>query len=80
MAATRPKPVVLLILDGWGHREDPADNAIAQAELPHWRNLLAECPHTLFHTDARHLALPAGHLGKSELGHRNNDPGRLFCK
>ncbi len=39
----RPKPVVLLILDGWGHREDPADNALALAELPNWRQLLATC-------------------------------------
>src|SRR3546814_4316958 len=34
----RPKPVVLLILDGWGHRDDPADNALAQADLPNWRS------------------------------------------
>ena len=45
-ASPRPKPVVLLILDGWGHREDPTDNALAQAELPNWRRLLATAPHT----------------------------------
>ena len=77
MAATRPKPVVLLILDGWGHREDPADNAIAQAELPHWRNLLAECPHTLIHTEGRHVGLPDGQMGNSEVGHMNLGAGRI---
>ena len=40
-ANPRPKPVVLLILDGWGHRDDPTDNALAQADLPNWRRLLA---------------------------------------
>jgi 2,3-bisphosphoglycerate-independent phosphoglycerate mutase len=45
--APRPKPVVLLILDGWGHREDPTDNAVAQATLPNWRRLLKTCPNTL---------------------------------
>ena len=42
---TPPKPVLLLILDGWGEREEQADNAIAQACLPNWRGLLADCPH-----------------------------------
>src|SRR5690606_2977102 len=45
--AARPKPVVLLILDGWGHRDDPADNALAQARLPNWRRLWNDNPHTL---------------------------------
>ena len=40
----RPKPVVLLILDGWGHREETADNAVAQATLPNWRRLQATAP------------------------------------
>ncbi|WP_330970510.1 hypothetical protein, partial [Lysobacter sp. A3-1-A15] len=46
----RPRPVVLLILDGWGHREEPADNALAQAHLPNWHALLGQAPHTLIHT------------------------------
>ena len=40
----KAKPVVLLILDGWGYRAESEDNAIALAELPAWRRLLAECP------------------------------------
>ena len=58
-----PKPVVLLILDGWGHREETADNALALANLPNWRSLLASCPHTLIHTEGRYVGLPDGQMG-----------------
>ena len=75
---SRPKPVLLLILDGWGHREEAAaDNALAQAELPNWRRLLAECPHTLVHTEGRHVGLPEGQMGNSEVGHMNIGAGRI---
>ena len=73
----RPKPVVLLILDGWGHRDDPADNALAQAELPNWRRLWADSPHTLIHTEGRHVGLPDGQMGNSEVGHMNLGAGRI---
>lgn len=73
----RPKPVVLLILDGWGHREEPADNALAQATLPNWQRLLATCPHTLIHTEGRHVGLPDGQMGNSEVGHMNLGAGRI---
>ncbi len=76
-AAPRPKPVVLMILDGWGHRDDPADNALAQADLPNWRALLASCPHTLIHTEGRHVGLPDGQMGNSEVGHMNLGAGRI---
>ena len=76
-AAIRPKPVVLLILDGWGHREDPADNALALADLPNWRRLWAERPHTLIHTEGRHVGLPDGQMGNSEVGHMNLGAGRI---
>ena len=76
-ATAPPKPVVLLILDGWGHREDPADNALAQADLPNWRRLLATCPHTLVHTEGRHVGLPDGQMGNSEVGHMNLGAGRI---
>jgi 2,3-bisphosphoglycerate-independent phosphoglycerate mutase len=74
---SRPKPVLLLILDGWGHRDDPADNAIAQAQLPNWRRLLADCPHTLIHTSGLHVGLPDGQMGNSEVGHMNLGAGRI---
>ncbi|WDS34815.1 2,3-bisphosphoglycerate-independent phosphoglycerate mutase [Pseudoxanthomonas sp.] len=73
----RPKPVVLLILDGWGHREDPTDNAVAQATLPNWRRLLKTCPNTLIHTEGRHVGLPDGQMGNSEVGHMNLGAGRV---
>ncbi len=75
--AIRPKPVVLLILDGWGYREDPADNALALADLPNWNRLWAQRPHTLIHTEGRHVGLPDGQMGNSEVGHMNLGAGRI---
>lgn len=66
-----------MILDGWGHRDEPQDNALAQARLPHWRKLWAECPHTLIHTEGRHVGLPDGQMGNSEVGHMNLGAGRI---
>ena len=74
---SRPRPVVLLILDGWGHREAPEDNALAQADLPNWRRLWADEPHTLVHTEGRHVGLPDGQMGNSEVGHMNLGAGRI---
>ena len=71
------KPVVLLILDGWGHREESADNALAQAHLPNWHALLQAAPHTLIHTEGRHVGLPEGQMGNSEVGHMNLGAGRV---
>ena len=73
----RPRPLVLLILDGWGHRDDPEDNALAQADLPNWRRLWATEPHTLVHTEGRHVGLPDGQMGNSEVGHMNLGAGRI---
>ena len=73
----RPKPVVLLILDGWGHREEVEDNALALADLPNWRQLVATRPHTLVHTEGRHVGLPDGQMGNSEVGHMNLGAGRI---
>nr|WP_221187566.1 2,3-bisphosphoglycerate-independent phosphoglycerate mutase [Luteimonas sp. RC10] len=75
--ASRPRPVVLLILDGWGHREDPRDNALALANIPTWRGLLAAHPSTLIHTEGRHVGLPDGQMGNSEVGHMNIGAGRV---
>ncbi len=74
---TRPKPVLLLILDGWGHREDAPDNAISCAAAPNWRALLATHPHTLIHTSGLHVGLPHGQMGNSEVGHMNLGAGRV---
>jgi 2,3-bisphosphoglycerate-independent phosphoglycerate mutase len=77
MPVSRPKPLLLLILDGWGHRVETADNAIALADIPNWRRLLAECPHTLVHTEGRYVGLPDGQMGNSEVGHMNIGAGRI---
>src|SRR6187402_3020524 len=74
---SRPKPVLLLILDGWGHREEVADNALAQAVLPNWHALLRDCPQMLVHTEGRHVGLPDGQMGNSEVGHMNIGAGRI---
>ncbi|HVV97864.1 MAG TPA: 2,3-bisphosphoglycerate-independent phosphoglycerate mutase, partial [Rhodanobacteraceae bacterium] len=73
----RPKPVLLLILDGWGHRENESHNAIARANVPNWRHLLATCPHTLVETHGEHVGLPDGQMGNSEVGHMNIGSGRI---
>jgi 2,3-bisphosphoglycerate-independent phosphoglycerate mutase len=73
----RPRPLLLLILDGWGHREAAQDNALAQARLPNWRRLWREAPHTLIHTEGRHVGLPDGQMGNSEVGHMNLGAGRI---
>src|SRR5690606_19103208 len=62
---------------GWGHREETTDNALAQARLPHWDALLAAAPHTLIHTEGRHVGLPDGQMGNSEVGHMNLGAGRI---
>jgi 2,3-bisphosphoglycerate-independent phosphoglycerate mutase len=72
-----PKPVLLLILDGWGHRVETADNAIAHARCPNWRRLLAECPHTLIDTHGLRVGLPDDQMGNSEVGHMNIGAGRV---
>jgi 2,3-bisphosphoglycerate-independent phosphoglycerate mutase len=74
---SRPKPVLLLILDGWGHREERTDNAIAQAHAPNWQRLLQECPHALVETHGRYVGLPDGQMGNSEVGHMNIGAGRV---
>lgn len=74
---SRPKPVLLLILDGWGHREARDNNAIAQANAPNWRRLLATCPYTLVQTHGKFVGLPDGQMGNSEVGHMNIGAGRI---
>jgi len=75
----RPKPVLLLILDGWGHRAqaNAPDDAIAQANAPNWRGLLAQYPHALVHTEGKFVGLPDGQMGNSEVGHMNIGAGRI---
>ncbi len=72
------KPCVLLILDGWGHREQVDHNAIALAKTPHWDSLLSSCPHTIINASGSHVGLPSHQMGNSEVGHMSLGAGRTL--
>lgn len=76
----RPKPVILAILDGWGHRVETTDNAIALATLPTWTRLVATCPHSVVETSGLDVGLPPGQMGNSEVGHMNIGAGRVMMQ
>ncbi|MFA5732534.1 MAG: 2,3-bisphosphoglycerate-independent phosphoglycerate mutase, partial [Acidithiobacillus sp.] len=59
----KPRPVLLLILDGWGYREDSEDNAIAQARTPNWDGWWQNCPHGLINASGASVGLPGGQMG-----------------
>jgi len=71
------RPVMLVVLDGWGWREDPADNAVRQARTPAFDRLWSTCPHALLHTSGKDVGLPEGQMGNSEVGHLNIGAGRV---
>jgi 2,3-bisphosphoglycerate-independent phosphoglycerate mutase len=73
----RPKPLVLIILDGWGYRAETKANAIAMARKPTYDRLLREYPNTLIHTSGPFVGLPEGQMGNSEVGHLNIGAGRI---
>jgi 2,3-bisphosphoglycerate-independent phosphoglycerate mutase len=75
---SRPRPVVLTILDGWGNNPSLKGNAVAAAHTPTFDRLLAENPHTLIHTSGPHVGLPKGQMGNSEVGHLNIGSGRII--
>lgn len=70
-------PVVLVILDGWGYREEADGNAIAAAKTPVMNSLWAAYPHTLIRTSGKAVGLPEGQMGNSEVGHLNIGAGRV---
>jgi 2,3-bisphosphoglycerate-independent phosphoglycerate mutase len=75
--ASRPKPLVLTILDGWGYSPKTENNAIALARKPTYDKLLLEYPNTLIYTSGRYVGLPDGQMGNSEVGHLNIGAGRV---
>src|SRR5689334_8587528 len=78
MATTsRPAPVVLLVLDGWGYRPQREGNAIAMATVPSWDKLWARAPRTLLAASEEAVGLPCGQMGNSEVGHLNLGAGRV---
>ena len=73
------KPVMLLILDGWGYREEKTlDNAIEQGNTPNWHYLLDTCPNCLVETSGYDVGLPEGQMGNSEVGHSTIGSGRII--
>jgi 2,3-bisphosphoglycerate-independent phosphoglycerate mutase len=77
MAANAPRPIMLCILDGWGHRTDRSNNAILGARTPNFDRLVATCPQGLIDASESFVGLPKGQMGNSEVGHMNLGAGRV---
>ena len=75
--ASRPRPVVLVVLDGFGYRVEIEGNAIALAHTPTWDELWGTLPRSLLMASGRAVGLPAGQMGNSEVGHLNLGAGRV---
>ncbi len=73
----RSSPVVLVVVDGFGYREATEGNAVAMADMPHWKSLWAKAPRTLLEASGTAVGLPAGQMGNSEVGHLNLGAGRV---
>lgn len=71
-------PFALIILDGWGHREDTGHNAIAEARTPFFDTLWKEYPHTLLDASGTEVGLPEGQIGNSEVGHMTIGAGKVI--
>jgi 2,3-bisphosphoglycerate-independent phosphoglycerate mutase len=76
----RRRPVMLVILDGWGWREETADNAIRQAKTPTFDRLWQNGPHGFLRTSGKDVGLPDGQMGNSEVGHLNIGAGRVVMQ
>jgi len=77
MSDPQKRPALLLILDGWGYREETDHNAIHSANTPVWDRLWSEAQHTLVRTSGLAVGLPEGQMGNSEVGHMNLGAGRV---
>jgi 2,3-bisphosphoglycerate-independent phosphoglycerate mutase len=73
---TKNKQVVLIVLDGWGYREDTKDNAVAAAKTPIFDSIWNEYPHTLLEASGLAVGLPEGQMGNSEIGHTTIGAGK----
>jgi 2,3-bisphosphoglycerate-independent phosphoglycerate mutase len=74
------RPVMLVILDGFGWREDSVENAVAQARTPTFDRLWAQGPRAFLRTCGRDVGLPDGQMGNSEVGHLNIGAGRVVMQ
>ncbi len=70
------KQIMLIILDGWGHREDKTNNAIAQSNTPYFNSLWKNYPHSLLKASGNAVGLPEGQMGNSEVGHTTIGSGK----
>ncbi|MGQ9366888.1 2,3-bisphosphoglycerate-independent phosphoglycerate mutase [Azospirillum sp. ST 5-10] len=75
--AQRPRPVVLCIMDGWGHRQEREDNAVALADTPNFDRLWESEPRAFLDASEEEVGLPKGQMGNSEVGHMNLGAGRV---
>ncbi len=73
----RHKPIILIILDGWGHTDNTVYNAIYSAHKPTWDRIWEDYPHTLINASGIDVGLPAQQMGNSEVGHMNIGSGRI---
>lgn len=78
MNESKKKPTVLIILDGWGYREESSDNAIAAGSTPTWDRLWSKAPHMLISGSGLDVGLPEGQMGNSEVGHMSLGSGRVI--
>ena len=74
------RPVMLVILDGWGWREERADSATRLADTPNFDRLWSGCPHGFLRTSGLDVGLPDGQMGNSEVGHLNIGAGRIVMQ
>src|SRR5208337_1025630 len=74
------RPLMLVVLDGWGFRQEAADNAVRQARTPTFDALWGKCPHALLKTSGKDVGLPDGQMGNSEVGHLNIGAGRVVLQ
>ncbi|HET9275177.1 MAG TPA: 2,3-bisphosphoglycerate-independent phosphoglycerate mutase [Gemmatimonadales bacterium] len=77
MSNGRGAPVALVVLDGWGYREEKEGNAIELGDTPVWHGLWRSSPHTLLDASGLAVGLPEGQMGNSEVGHLNLGAGRV---
>ncbi len=80
MVSQDSRPVVLVVLDGWGFRESTEGNAIAMAQTPTWDRIWARGRRTLLQASGRAVGLPEGQMGNSEVGHMNLGAGRIVMQ
>ena len=74
------RPVMLVVLDGWGWRDETIDNAVRQAQTPNFDHMWDASPHALLQASGLDVGLPQGQMGNSEVGHLNIGAGRVVMQ